>query len=243
MKKIISIILICFVGFSVYFFNASPLPTSHFRGGESAQEQSKAKLGATPSPEGGGSGRGPQVKIIAIGDSLTAGYGLTLDESYPKQLKKKLLENNYNVEIINAGVSGETTAGLLERVDFIKKQNPEIILITIGGNDALRALPVSESEKNILKIIQEFKKTISPEKIFLLQIQAPENLGSNYVSKFNSMYGKIAKDEKIKLLPFVDPVIFTNEKLMQNDGIHPNADGYQVLIDKYIYSQVVKVLK
>lgn len=171
MKKIISLIIILLIGIGGVFYFYSPHPTSPNRGGVSA---------LAPLPFGEGQGKGllvKKVKVIAVGDSLTAGYGLNLDDSYPNQLEKKLLENNYNVQIINAGVSGETTAGLLERIDFIKNQKPEIILITIGGNDALRALPVTETEKNILTIVKSFKEVLPANKIFLMQIQAPANLG------------------------------------------------------------------
>lgn len=178
------------------------------------------------------------IKIIAVGDSLTAGYGLRLDESYPKQLESKLAENNYAVEVINAGISGETTRGLLERVDFIKKQKPEIILITIGGNDALRGLPITETEKNISRIIELFKEDLDSKNIFLMQIKAPANLGSQYTKEFDDIYTRAASQVGVTLIPFVVPEVFTDSSLMQNDGIHPNAAGYRVLVNTYIYSAV-----
>lgn len=187
-----------------------------------------------------------KTKVIAIGDSLTAGYGLSLDESYPKQLEKKLLESSYNVEIINAGISGETTAGLLERMEFIKSQKPEIVLITIGGNDALRATRLEVTKDNIYKIIQQLKSgdnKIAANKIFLMQIQAPQNLGINYVKNFNDMYSEIAKKEKINLVPFVVPEVFLNNNYMQDDGIHPNKDGYKYIVDEYAYKALVKSLQ
>ena len=238
MKKIISLVIILFVGIGgIWYFTPSALwAPSPGEGYLTERSVRNASLGEAPR-----SGEG--VKIIAIGDSLTAGYGLNLDDSYPKQLEKKLIENNFNVQIINAGVSGETTAGLLERVEFITKQNPEIILITIGGNDALRALPVTETEKNILGIIKSLKEVLPANKIFLMQIQAPANLGIAYTRQFNTMYQKIAESQNINLVPFVVPEVFTNSTLMQNDGIHPNPQGYKYLIDSYIYKEVVKVLQ
>jgi acyl-CoA thioesterase-1 len=228
MKKIISLVLVgaLFILIFFYYFNGNNNENVNI-----IEENKTEKIQASG------------VKIIAIGDSLTAGYGLNLDDSYPKQLEKKLLENNYNVQIINAGVSGETTAGLLERIDFIKNQKPEIILITIGGNDALRALPVTETEKNISTIVKSLKEVLPANKIFLMQIQAPANLGIAYTRQFNSMYQKIAESQNINLVPFVVPEVFTNQSLMQNDGIHPNPQGYKYLIDNYIYKEVVKVLK
>lgn len=181
-----------------------------------------------------------KIKILAIGDSLTAGYGLNITDSYPSQLEKKLLEKGESVEVINMGVSGETTAGLLERIEFIKKQKPELVLITIGGNDALRALPISETENNIFQIIKSLKEQVTSDKIFLANIQAPGNLGSNYTSKFNSIFAKVADSEKINLMQFVVPEVFTDETLMQGDGIHPNSEGYKLIIEKYILPQILQ---
>jgi acyl-CoA thioesterase-1 len=228
MKKIISLVLVgaLLMLISFYYFSNSN------NGNINIIEENKTEKNQASG-----------VKIIAIGDSLTAGYGLNLDDSYPNQLEKKLLENNFNVQIINAGVSGETTAGLLERIDFIKSQKPEIILITIGGNDALRALPVSETEKNILAIVRSLKEVVAKEKIFLMQIQAPANLGISYTRQFNAIHQKIANQENINLVPFVVPEVFTKQELIQNDGIHPNEAGYKYLVDKYIYNAVTKTLQ
>lgn len=181
-------------------------------------------------------------KIIAVGDSLTAGYGLPLSESYPAQLEKKLTENKYNVKVINAGISGETTAGLLERVEFIKSNNPYMILITIGGNDALRNLPIENTEANIFSIIKSFKEILPAERIFLMKMKSPLNAGLLYASKFNEMYEKVAKQEGINLVPFLETEVFLNSNLMLEDRIHPNADGYKFLIDKYIYKAVARSL-
>lgn len=218
MKKIISLIIILVLaGLLGVLFIRSP--------------ETKPKQIPTPTKNGG-------LKIIAIGDSLTAGYGLRLDESYPKQLEKKLILGGYDVEVINAGVSGETTAGLLDRLDFIKKQNPKIILITIGGNDALRALPLEDTEKNITAIIKNLKEVLPVDQIFLMQIQSPANQGKDYTEKFNNIYTKISTAEGITLVPFVVPAVFTSKALMQADGIHPNAEGYKYIVDNYVYKAV-----
>lgn len=183
------------------------------------------------------------IKIIAAGDSLTAGYGLPLSESYPMQLENKLRENGFDVEVINAGISGETTAGLLERVEFIKNQNPDMVLITIGGNDALRALPVANTEENIRGIVQSFKQILPAEKIFLMHTRSPLNAGIVYANTFNTIYEKITKEEKINLVPFVETEVFLNNSLMLDDRIHPNKAGYAFLIDEYIYKAVAKKLE
>ncbi len=192
-----------------------------------------------------------EIKIIAIGDSLTAGYNLPLNESYPKILEKKLQEKisregkkegkkEIKIEVINAGVSGETTAGLLERVDFIKTQNPEIVLITIGGNDAFRNLPIKDTKENIEKIIISLKEKVVGDKLFLMQIKAPLNLGVNYSKEFNNMYKEISQKQKVNLLEFVTPEVFLNKNLMLEDGIHPNKNGYEIIVDKYILENILK---
>ncbi len=183
------------------------------------------------------------IKIIAVGDSLTAGYGLPLAESYPVQLEKKIKEAGYSVDIINAGISGETTAGLLERSDFILSNNPDMILITIGGNDALRSLPINQTKQNLKNIIKKFKNNVPADKIFLMQVRSPLNSGISYALSFNSMYKEIAETEGIKLIPFVETEVFLNNSLMLEDGIHPNKKGYELLIDKYILPSILKELQ
>lgn len=230
MKKTIKILLLIvfLIGaFSVYYFDFFNLFGKELNNSAVVNENQESS---------------DAIKIIAVGDSLTAGYGLNLNESYPMQLEKKLQENSYNVEIINAGISGETTAGLLDRVEFIKSNNPEMILITIGGNDALRNLPIEDTEGNILAIIQSFKDSVPANKIFLMEIKAPLNRGVAYANRFNSIYEKISKQEKINLVSFVTSEVFLDSTLMLEDRIHPNQKGYEFIIDKYIYEKVVDEL-
>lgn len=184
----------------------------------------------------------PKFKIIAVGDSLTAGYNLPLSDSYPKILEEKLLKNGKNVEVTNAGVSGETTAGLLERAQLISEQNYDILLITTGGNDAFRNLPIKNTKDNIIKTLQIFKQNIKAENIYLLKIEATANLGLSYRSEFNGMYEEIANVEKVNLLPFVVREVFLDSNKMLPDGIHPNRNGYEYIVDKYIFSEISKKL-
>ncbi len=187
-----------------------------------------------------------KIKIFAVGDSLTAGYGLPENESYPKQLEKILQDKNYDLEVINMGISGETTAGLLERIYFINSQvnnqDKSIVLITIGGNDALRVTSIETIEKNIQNILKNLKEKIKKENIILFKIQAPANLGLAYKKRFDIMYEKIGTSEGVKVVDFVDPQVFLDSSLMLPDGIHPNKQGYKVLIDKYILSALLKII-
>lgn len=191
---------------------------------------------------GEGEESSPETLIIAFGDSLTAGYRLPLSESYPAQLEAKLVSEGFSVRVINAGVSGETTQGNRERAEFIRGQNPNIVILGIGGNDALRALPLSETKKNIQATIEALLSGMEPPKIILLKMQAPLNSGIAYKKEFDAIYEDIAEAYDIPLVPFLVLEVFLNSKYMLDDGIHPNKDGYNVLVEKYIWKEVAKLI-
>lgn len=182
------------------------------------------------------------VKIIAFGDSLTAGLGVTQGEAYPAQLETMLNATGYDVVVINAGVSGETTRGNLERANFIKSQNADIVILGIGGNDALRQLPVSETEKNIRATLAVLESGTTPPVITLLQMQAPLNAGIQYKRDFDAIYSAVAREKQLVLIPFLTPELFldTNNKLP--DGIHYNALGYNKVVTAHIAPAISKLL-
>ena len=182
------------------------------------------------------------IKIISFGDSLTAGYGVPINESYPSLLEKALLAQNYDIKIINSGVSGETTRGNLERAEFIREQNPDIVLLGIGGNDALRRLPIEETEKNINDTINTLKSGNNPPVVILLSMQAPINLGLGYKQRFDSIYSNLAETHNILLVPFITTEVFLKSGNRLPDGIHLNAQGYQEVIDLYLLKTITSVL-
>lgn len=182
------------------------------------------------------------VKIIAFGDSLTAGYGLPLTESYPAQLEVALNLQGKAVRIINAGVSGETTKGNLERAEFIRSQNPDIVLLGIGGNDALRVLPVTDAKENITQTIETLKRGENPPVVMLLKMQSPLNAGLRYKREFDAMYEEIAQTEQIILVPFLTTEIFLNQENKLPDGIHLNKVGYGKVVDQYLLDFVSQVI-
>lgn len=181
-----------------------------------------------------------EYKIVAFGDSLTAGFGLDTKDSYPMQLQNKIADSR--VRVINAGVSGETTFGNLERAAFIKSQNPDMVILGIGGNDALRGLDIANTKENIQNTIDILKSGDTPPQIVLLQIQAPLNLGLAYKRKFDQLYVDLSKKNNIPLTPFVVNEVFLNTAYMLGDGIHPNKDGYAFLVDTYVYPVVKKYI-
>jgi len=182
-------------------------------------------------------------KIIAFGDSLTAGYGLPSAESYPNQLEVALFRDGYDVQVINSGVSGETTRGNLERASFIRSQNPDIVLLGIGGNDALRALSLSDTIKNIVETIDILQSGESPPVVILLGMQAPLNSGSVYKRDFDAMYKNISASKKVELVPFITPEVFLRPEYKLPDGIHLNRNGYKKIIELYILNSVKDALE
>jgi acyl-CoA thioesterase-1 len=182
------------------------------------------------------------VKIIAFGDSLTAGFGLPQSESYPAQLEMALKEKGLSVTMINSGVSGETTRGNLERAQFIRDQNPDIVLLGIGGNDALRALPLGETKKNLNQTITTLKDGVNPPVVILLQMQSPLNAGRSYKQEFDGMYKELAATHQLILVPFITMEVFMVAANKLPDGIHLNQIGYQKVVELYLLEPVSKVV-
>ncbi len=174
------------------------------------------------------------LRILAFGDSLTAGYRQKSEESYPSLLEKKFLAEGYAVKVINAGVSGDTTRQGLQRVDWALKNGPfDVVLLGLGANDGLRQLPLKDMEKNLESIIRRFKD--KKVKVILLGMKIPTNFPAPYRKAFEGAYLKLSKKEKISLYPFFLDGIITepgSETLRQDDGIHPNAVGYLKIVEK-----------
>ena len=177
--------------------------------------------------------------ILCLGDSLTEGYGVKREEAWPALLEKSLKAKDPKIKVINAGISGSTSASGPSRVKWhlksIKKQPIDVMILALGANDALRGLDISSAEKNILASIdlaQEAKISV-----VLVGMKAPPSLGSDYTKKFEQMYSKIAQSNKLILVPFMLEGVAADPKLNQPDGIHPNAAGHKVvaeLIERYL---------
>jgi acyl-CoA thioesterase I len=180
-------------------------------------------------------------KIIAFGDSLTAGFGLTEKESYPYLLQKKLEADGYNYEVVNAGVSGETSLGGLERVDWVLEQeNVEILILELGANDLLRGLPVGKMKENLAKIIEKARaKKIN---VLLCGMLAPTSVGAQYQRDYTMSFPDLASRYKVAFLPFLLENVALNKELNQADGIHPNAKGAVIMTDN-IYKALQPLLK
>jgi acyl-CoA thioesterase-1 len=180
-------------------------------------------------------------KVVAFGDSLTAGFGLQEKESYPYLLQQKLKADGYNYEVVNAGISGETSLGGLERIDWVlEMDNVQILVLELGANDLLRGLPVAKMKQNLAKIIEKAKaKNVQ---VLLCGMLAPPNMGAQYQRDYISAFPDLASEHKTAFLPFILENIALNPKLNQGDGIHPNAEGEKVLTDN-IYKALKPMLK
>lgn len=168
--------------------------------------------------------------IVAFGDSLTAGLGVTADETYPAQLGKKLDAQGYPYKVVNAGVSGETTAGGLRRVDWILKSQPDIVILALGANDGLRGLSLFEMEKNLAKIIERLQE--EKVKVILAGMKIPPNYGTEYTRAFEAVYPRLANRFQTTLIPFLLAEVAAKPALNQPDGIHPTAQGYQIVVEQ-----------
>lgn len=185
-------------------------------------------------------------KVIAFGDSLTAGFGLPEGDSYPAQLETALHKAGYVVSVVNAGISGETTEGNLKRAADIRAQSPDIVLLGIGGNDALRKMSVMEAKKNILATVSVLQAGNNPPLVVLLKMQASPTSGLSYKKEFDNIYEEVATEKRLVLVPFITAELFIDPKNKLNDGLHYNALGYQKVIDTYllpILSEILDKLK
>ncbi|MEO7659705.1 MAG: arylesterase [Pyrinomonadaceae bacterium] len=169
-------------------------------------------------------------KIIAFGDSLTAGFGLAEKESYPYLLQEKLKADGFDFEVVNAGISGDTSLGGLERSDWVLEQdNARILILELGANDLLRGAPVAKMKSNLDKIIRKAKgKNI---KVLLCGMLAPPTMGAEYQRDFMMAFPDLASDNKVSFLPFLLDNVATIKELNQADGIHPNAAGAKIMAD------------
>ena len=187
---------------------------------------------ASPSAAASGEVPGPQVNVLAFGDSLFAGYGLEDPElSYPARLEDALRAAGRNVRIANAGVSGDTTAAGRQRLAFTldaQPAKPDLVLLELGGNDLLRGLPPEQTRENLSAMLAELKKRDIP--VVLMGLQAPPNYGAGWQAQFDAIYPELAKKYGAPLVPFVTEAVFADPGMLQADRVHPTARGVDALV-------------
>jgi acyl-CoA thioesterase-1 len=183
-----------------------------------------------------GAGTGPAcaeaVKILALGSSLTQGYGLPPGTEFTVQLQKALKQAGVNAVVTNAGVSGDTSAGGLARLDWSLADHPDAVILELGSNDMLRGIPPAETEKNLRAILDKLRA--AHVKVLLTGMHAQRNLGADYVKQFDTIYPRLAKDYNVLFYPFFLDGVALNPKLNQADGMHPNPTGVKIIVTRIL---------
>ena len=168
--------------------------------------------------------------IVAFGDSLTAGLGVPAERSYPALLEARLRAEGYDYRVVNAGVSGDTTAGGLRRVEWALRSKPEIVIVELGVNDALRGQDLAVARRNLAEIVERFQE--AGARVLIAGMRLPPNYGVRYSAEFERMYDAVAKTRRATLMPFFLDGVGGNSRLNQSDGIHPTAEGYRVVVER-----------
>ena len=180
--------------------------------------------------------------IVAVGDSLTAGLGVAEEESYPARLENLLVDSGLRYRVVNAGISGETSSGVLARIDWILKLKPDIVIVETGANDGFRGIDPEFVGKNIENTV---KKLLEHQVIVILAgMKMMTNLGPEYTASFNDIYPKIGDRYPVIFMPFFLEGVALEKELNQEDGIHPNAEGYKVIADRilpYVKEAIAKL--
>ncbi|MFP3942238.1 MAG: arylesterase [Thermoanaerobaculia bacterium] len=177
--------------------------------------------------------------VVFLGDSLTAGLGLGEAEAFPARIEEELLDEGHRVEVINAGVSGDTSTGGLSRLDWLLSQDPEIVVVGLGANDGLRGLPVEATEENLRRIVTRSRE--AGAEVVLLGMKIPPSYGVDYAGRFEDLYRRIADDLDVPLVPFLLEGVAAKPALNLPDRIHPNARGHE-LIAETVYPYVEDAL-
>jgi acyl-CoA thioesterase-1 len=169
--------------------------------------------------------------IIFYGDSLTAGYGLSPEEAFPALVEQKLNKTDKVATVVNAGLSGETSAGGLTRLNWVIRQPIDIFVLELGANDGLRGLPLEQTKKNLQQIIDRVKAKYPDVKFVIAGMMVPPNMGPEYTTKFRKIFPELAAKNKATLIPFLLQDVAGNEKLNLGDGIHPNPEGHRIVAE------------
>jgi len=180
--------------------------------------------------------------ILFLGNSLTAGYGLEPEHSYPALIQEKIDQEDWNFEVVNGGLSGDTTAGALRRLDWVLKREIHVLVVALGSNDGLRGLPVSVTQENLQSILDKTWKKYPQSKIILAGQQMPPNMGPDYTSQFKKIYPKLAKNNELPFVPFLLRGVGGKHHLNLPDGIHPTREGHEILANN-VWEILEPVLK
>ena len=229
MNKVFRAIIILSFLFSTVFFASCDVSTAKRQSNSNPKKPLATPQIKTDKP-----------KIVAFGDSLTAGFGLLEKESYPYLLQEKLKADGFDYEVVNAGVSGDTSIGGLERIDWVlEMDNVQILILELGANDLLRRMPVANMKRNLARIIE--KAQAKKIRVLLCGMLAPPNVGAQYQRDYQLVFPDLASEYKVEFLPFLLETVALNKDLNQADGIHPNAEGEKIMTEN-IYKALKPML-
>ena len=181
-------------------------------------------------------------RIVILGDSITAGFGLTPEDAYPALLQRKVAAAQLPYTVVNSGLSGDTTAGGLRRVDWVMGLGADVLIVALGGNDGLRGLPPEQTRQNLRSIIDKARKKAPAVKVIVAGMQMPPSMGQEFAEKFSAVFPEVAKEEHATLLPFLLAGVGGDPSLNQDDQIHPNVKGQQKVAES-VWSVLQPLLK
>ena len=197
--------------------------------GETAKEKNDAEAEIASEAESTTENISDDDNILFFGDSLTAAMGLDTSEGYPAEIQKIIDSLGLNYEVVNAGLSGETTAAGKNRIDWVLNQEVDVFVLALGANDGLRGIPVEETRRNLQSIINIVREENPGVEIVLAGMQIPPNLGPEYTSDFKNLFPELARENDVHLIPFLLEGVAGVPELNQQDGIHPTAEGYDIV--------------
>jgi len=205
-----------------------------FAGCGRAEAPARPQEGAPPrsAPADGGGASPAATRIVFLGDSLSAGYGVAAPDAFPAIVERRLRDEGLSVDVLNAGVSGDTSAGGRARLDWVLRSRPDIVVVELGANDALRGQPVSSIEDNLRAIVRVTQERGA--RVLLLGMDIPTNYGPDYTRGFAELYERVAREEGVELVPGFIREVGLDPDLMQADGLHPTAEGHRRLAEQLL---------
>lgn len=197
-------------------------------GGRDAESENATAPAAGP-PAASSDDADSRPKVVCLGDSLTAGLGLVESQSYPSLLQQRIDAADLEFSVVNAGVSGDTSAGGLRRLDWVLKDDVKVLIVALGGNDALRGLSVADMQRNLAAIIQQAQSR--GVAVVVAGMQAPPNYGEEYAAAFRQAFADLARQHRVTYIPFILDKVAGDPSLNQADGIHPNPRGAEIMAE------------
>lgn len=244
MRRLLSVTLLVVMTALMILPGCSRGPKSDKNGTAPATAPGSSQTGAGSNQTAAGSAqpdRSGWPVIVAFGDSLTFGLGVPYEKNYPSVLQTELDKLGYRYRVVNAGISGDTTAGGLARVETVLTHKPKVVILELGANDGLRGQPVDKMKANLAAMIERFQK--AGVTVVLAGIQIPPNYGPDYTREFKQAFFDLAESYKVPFIPFILEGVAADPKLNQPDGIHPTAEGYPIILRKNILPVLLPLLQ